>query len=79
MKNKITLSIFLVSTIIGMIATTVLSVYYVMIFKAASSFDTFSFIMMILFIILTLGLLGVSFMIFIRILSIKGDNNGKDS
>ena len=73
MKKRVLIYTILSLMLVGVIATTVLSVYFFKNFKNASSFDTYNFIMMITFILLTLGIFIGMFIMFVKLLSLKGE------
>lgn len=73
MKKRVLFYTILSLLLVGVIATTILSVYFFKEFKAASSFDTYNFIMMMAFIVLTIGLFIGMFIIFVKIISLKGE------
>lgn len=73
MKKRVLIYTILSLMLVGVVATTVLSVYFFKNFKNASSFDTYNFIMMITFILLTLGIFIGMFIMFVKLLSLKGE------
>ena len=77
MKKKVLYFILIAILVIVMVASTILSVYYITKLKASPTFDTLSLVLSIGFIALTLFSIIMSFVIFVKVL--KGESNGKSS